>query len=444
MVDVAVVTCLIILSVSVTFLNIGCLYLMFSTCQQRRTAATLIASLLVAHMIQGIVVMPLYTIKRWDITNKLAKTIVCDTFLFSYLFTNYVSCIAVLLISLDRFLAIIAPFKYRVRATTSSAKKAIIGSWIYVLILCLIPFASDHKKCHYNPSRDWTILMLLGNTALPFVTITAVYSVICRKSRQFLRNRERRRSQQLSPEQITNRRTLRVILTKELAAVKVAFIITICYIICWGPSFMYYLLRKLCPKCYPDNFEDSPTEKRLGYAMKFLTMIDGIVAPVVYCLFDRNLRKAVARKQSNNRARRLTEESVFKSKNGTSDSALCTPNRQRSFVSSAAGSPEHTDIHAAPYSKRLILPENSWPLLADPSNDAMHSCKHSISDASQSGTSGSKAGKLFNRHGASKRLSPEPEPVKSKAYELRVNDGVFECAQSVSQELQLLKEDTGV
>ena len=444
MVDIAVVTCLIILSVSVTSLNIGCLYLMFSTCQQRRTAATLIASLLVAHMIQGVVVMPLYTLKRWDITNRLAKIIICDSFRFSYIFTNYVSCIAVLLISLDRFLAIIAPFKYRVRATTSSAKKAIIGSWIYILILCLIPFASDHGKCHYEPSRDWTVLMLLGNTALPFVTITAVYSVICRKSRQFLRNQERRRSQQLSPDQITSRRTLRVILTKEFAAVKVAFIITICYIICWGPSFMYYLLRKLCPKCFPGDFEGSLTEKRLGYAMKFLTMIDGIIAPSVYCLFDRNLRKAVARKQSNNRARRLTEESVFKSKSGTSDSALCTPNRRRSFVSSAAGSPEQTDKHAVLYSKRLNLPENSWPLLADPSIDAKNNCKHSTSDAFQSGASGCKSEKLFKRHEGSKRFSPEPAPVKSKTYELRIDDGVFECAQSVSQEIQLLKEDTGV
>ena len=157
---------------------------------------------------------------------------------------------------------------------------------------------------------------------------------------------------------------------------------------------MYYLLRKLCPTCYPDDFDDSPTEKRLGYAMKFLTMIDGIFAPVVYCLFDRNLRKAIARKQSHNRARRSTMESVFKSKTGSGDSAQCTPNHRRSFVSSDPGSPEQTDSYAAPCSKRLLLPETSRWARTDPSSDAKHNCKHSASDASQSGTNVSKSGKM--------------------------------------------------
>eukprot|EP00112_Aurelia_sp_Birch-Aquarium-sp1_P020606 Seg5348.1 transcript_id=Seg5348.1/GoldUCD/mRNA.D3Y31 product="hypothetical protein" protein_id=Seg5348.1/GoldUCD/D3Y31 len=171
-------------------------------------------------------------------------------------------------------------------------------------------------------------------------------------------------------------------------------------------------------------------------------MIDGIIAPVVYCLFDRNLRKAVARKQSHNKARRSTAESVFKSRSGTTDSALCSSNRRRSSVNSAEGSPEQTDKYAAPCSNRLLLPQKSWPGLTDSSHDTKHGCKKAASDASQNCISGSKSRRLLNRRPGSKISSPEL--VQSEAYELKIGDSAIECAQSVSQELQLLGEGTSV
>lgn len=297
--NIVIIVLSIVLSVSVTLLNSGCLFAILYTREQHRVASLLIASLLGSHVIQGIIVIPLYVVKCWEEDISFAS----DSFLFSYLLTNYMSCLTVLLISLDRFLAIRFPLSYRVHASKSHASRLIVALFFYVLILCLIPFGSRNAKRTYAPSKDWTVFMLLFNTALPFLIIIATYVYISRKSYLFVINCDRRRIMQTKDIRPTPRgRSKSLFLTKEFATAKIAVIIAISYIICWGPSFMYYLLEKLCEHCFSKSFSESQTKKNFSFAMKFLTMIDGLVAPVIYCLRNKIIILSFNQKMSRQRS----------------------------------------------------------------------------------------------------------------------------------------------
>ena len=284
MVNIAVVSTSIFLSVAITVLNSGCLFVLLSRKKQRPASSLLLASLLIIHIIQGVIVIPFYTVKRWDIEGEP----VCSIFRFSYLLTNYLSCITILLISLDRFVAIRFPLHYRVRAINSFVLKVMAASWLYVLALCLIPFWNSDDECIYNPSKIWSVVMLSWNTFTPFLIIIVIYSYISRKSFVFVRNCERRRCRQKGERPPRQKRrsviSMRAFLSKEFGAAKVAVLITVSYIICWGPSFMYYMLKSTCKHCFSKSFKDSLTEKNLNYAMKILTLVDGLAAPTIYCL----------------------------------------------------------------------------------------------------------------------------------------------------------------
>ena len=284
MVNIAVVSTSIVLSVAITVLNSGCLFVLLSRKRQRPASSLLLASLLIIHIIQGIIVIPFYTVKRWNIEGEP----VCSIFRFTYLLTNYLSCITILLISLDRFVAIRFPLHYRVRAINSCVLKVMAGSWVYVLALCLIPFWNSDDECIYNPSKIWSVVMLSWNTFTPFLIIIFIYTYISRKSFVFVRNCERRRCRQKGerPQQRKRRSvvSMKAFLSKEFGAAKVAILITVSYIVCWGPSFMYYMLKNTCEHCFSKSFKNSSTEDNLNYAMKILTLIDGLAAPTIYCL----------------------------------------------------------------------------------------------------------------------------------------------------------------
>lgn len=295
MFNIAVVSALIILSLAIILLNSGCLFILISSKKRCRMSSLLLASLLIIHIIQGVIVIPLYTAKRWKLSNKIAKVAVCDSFRFSYLLTNYMSCITILLISLDRFCAIRFPLEYRVRASKGTALKSIAASWIYVTILCLVPFRNHGEKCNHSPSKIWSVSMLSFNTFLPLLIIIVVYTYISRKSFVFVRRSERRRCLQKREKLHDARRksavSLAAFLSKEFAAAKVAVLITASYIVCWGPSFMYYMLKNTCKHCFAPSFKDSSLEENLNYAMKFMTLVDGLAAPIIYCLRNTTMCK---------------------------------------------------------------------------------------------------------------------------------------------------------
>ena len=237
-------------------------------------------NLLFSHMLQGIFVVPFYIVKRLDLNDKNISGAVCDTFRFSYMVTNYSSCLSLLLISTDRMFAISKPLLYRTIVTSQRISCVILLCWLYTVILCVIPFIPDsdnNGNCSYIPQREWTMAMLICNTMFPFIIIVFCYIAIFKSARS---------SRVLRDSVCVNNSSSRLNNThrdSELRIAKISSIIASAYLVCWGPSFVYYFLLAVCPNCFRASYFDSEAERIITFAMKYLTFLNGIIAPAIYC-----------------------------------------------------------------------------------------------------------------------------------------------------------------
>ena len=267
-----IVIILILLSIIVFFCNLFCILIIIFSKHLRRASHVAICSLLFAHLIQGLVVIPSYAMKRAEIGH---ERVICDTFRFSHLLTNYAACISLLLVTLDRLVAVLYPLKYIVHATITKMMCILCLCWFYVLCLCVIPFFNKKVKhfCLYSPSEEWMIFMLTFNTLVPFVVIFISYKLIFSKTKKALKSRNTEKCQRYQSEK---------------KILKTTVLIVASYIFCWGPSFVYYFLQAICKACLADLYRREDTEKIITFLMKVLTFIDGILAPLVYCFLNTN------------------------------------------------------------------------------------------------------------------------------------------------------------
>lgn len=277
----------IILSVSsvvVAAINVSCCIVIVYNKKMHVTSHKTVLSLLIGHSIQGLFVIPCYAAKRSGIYK---RTAVCDLFRFSYLFTNYACCLSVLAISMDRFIGVQFPLRYKAWVTRRRVTRILLFLWGYVLALCLLPFIPTiDTRCKYNPTQWWVLMMLIGNTLIPFLIIIVCYIVILKKVKSVLVQWSvcSNRLPKLS-ENSTTQNTTRI----QLKRTKMTYFIVAAYILCWGPSFVYNILLHIChDKCFPASYYDSHMEEVVGFVIKLLTFIDGIIAPTIYCCANAN------------------------------------------------------------------------------------------------------------------------------------------------------------
>ena len=282
--------------VTISILDSLCIYLVCIYKRAKKPSMIAILNLLFAHLLQGILVVPSYVVKRLDLKHEKISGTVCDVFRFSYMVTNYISCLSLLLISADRMFAIRKPLLYRTSMTSRGMINAILICWIYTVILCIIPFIPEpesHGKCRYNPQREWTLFMLTCNTMFPFIIILYCYCAIFKSARS---------SRILRSSICANNTVLRANhepRESELRVAKISSIIASAYVLCWGPSFLYYLLLAACPSCFRTSYFDSEAERIVAFAMKYLTFLNGIIAPIIYCYRYNMLREMLPCFRSN-------------------------------------------------------------------------------------------------------------------------------------------------
>ena len=209
---------------------------------------------------------------------------VCDTWRMTYMLTFYGTCINVLLVAIDRFIATKFAMSKKVKLTYKHCFMICCLAWFYMLVLCCIPFIPMQKsvslqnsRCHYNQPKEWTIFMLFFNTILPFMLVFAIYIYIIFKLRQ---NNQMKSSRTTS---INNKVTS---LTIKL---------TITYGLTWLPSIVYYNIVTMRPETFSDEFYVSDTEAILTFLIKYITFFDGAVAPLLYCCSSQDFRKAFFR-----------------------------------------------------------------------------------------------------------------------------------------------------
>ena len=270
-----------VLSIFIVLINSLCIYVISTSKRLLQNPPTLlITNLIATHLAQGVIVLPAYAM--YQIFDKTGW--VCDSYRFTYMLTFYGSCINVLLLSIDRLLAIKLLTAYRVIVTRSRVMKSIVVCWVYVSGICLIPFLPLKKAkstlhtghCKYNQPELWSILMIVFNTLLPYIFIVFSYVLVRQKiykMHKFLTD-----SSSKNEDKPAN-------LVKITKTTLVVLGLVLCYAITWAPSIVYMLVQhlKLAPSFFNDKYYQSDIGEGISFFVKYVNFLDAIVAPIIYC-----------------------------------------------------------------------------------------------------------------------------------------------------------------
>lgn len=394
----AVVASLLILSLLSLLLNIFCIRITIkSTKFNEKPSIAFILNLLFIHVFQALVVYPVYAAKKLTegfvgtdgssfVSHCFWKNSFNDLFLISYLISFYGTCLSALNISLDRFLATYLLKRYKLYVSIKNVLRVISITWIYVLLLCGLPFLSkkdntldvecaEMKRCakvmddsstykdvcsigddsirnsikffvekittthsgdriptecstffaksinltfpntamspvfknntynhaenktsnpkcqrwkhSYIPQKEWTIFMVFFNSAMPLlITILCYVYVILRL----------KKLKPLCKSINDNRNMLKVKeFHKYQCVTRLTLFISFAYTLCWSPSIIYYTVLSVCEKCFPDNWDNSVTEKHLVYIIKYLLFINSLLSPLIYTKQLRDLKRHLSK-----------------------------------------------------------------------------------------------------------------------------------------------------
>ena len=308
-----VILCPLVISVNGFAISI----LIWSKKLRKKPSIILILNLLCTHFVQGFIVMPVYVIRKTDFQLGTSSIYVCDIWRMTYMLTFYATCINVLLVAVDRFLAVRCGLLYKSMFRYKHFILASFVSWTYLLILCVIPFFNaEPSSCNYTPQRQWTIFMLFTNTIMPYALVIVFYSYIVKS----LKKNTKKVSNVITPivdenngmednkkVSVTSRQHNEVTSTgtKMKPTLKrcsynrkvtvLSLKITVIYGLTWAPSIIYYLITSLTPHILSNEFYTSNREAIVTFIFKYVTLFDGLLAPFLYCYFHNDFRSEIRR-----------------------------------------------------------------------------------------------------------------------------------------------------
>ena len=203
-----------------------------------------------------------------------------------------VSVLSLVLISLDRFVAIVFPFKRIVMK---------IKIWVIFLSLTwLIPFSyglpqaifTDIIKVHVGEQtfcrfmmsdRPRTIFNGVGFILFylfPFITIIILYSAILRSLKKRSKPGELLQGQGDAKQHQQNQKIVKILI---LISIVVAFFI------CWAPLSVYLFLKKLCPSL----FIKDRCLLLVGLTFYVFPSLSTAVNPIILFVFSTNFKRAL-------------------------------------------------------------------------------------------------------------------------------------------------------
>ena len=235
-----------------------------------------ILALLFSNILQGLLTLPAYAIKKWKLGSRDLQGAICGVFRFSYFLYLYLSILISSLSTFDQLMLLKFPFQYRKFLPERRIFISIIVIVLFSLLydtLPLLPIAEKaKKKCTHIPFKIWSItnhmIQLIFLIILIFNTIwlTRIAYQQTRVSRSI------RRGMVIS--------TYKKYEMIRLKATKTVVIMIATYIFCWGPLIVYYLIVWLCKKCFSANYMAYDQWTRLF--VKILAMLYALLSPIIF------------------------------------------------------------------------------------------------------------------------------------------------------------------
>lgn len=260
--------------------------LLWSPKMRGKSPVVLILNLLLTHLLQGVLVMPIYTIRKaGNYPDWMNPYITCDAWRMSYMVTFYGTCVFVLLVAVDRFIAVRFALLYKSFLKYKHFLVAVSLAWFFIISLCVIPFLNHAKSsCHYNQQFQWTVFMLFVNTVAPYVLVIICYLYIIKSLRISTRK---------VSGSINKTKTKKSDLNRKITMLSLR--LTVIYGITWAPSIIYYCIVALTPDVFSKAYYESSEEKLVTFLIKYITFFDGLLAPFLYCYYHCVFRNEIKR-----------------------------------------------------------------------------------------------------------------------------------------------------
>ncbi|OWR51877.1 neuropeptide receptor A21 [Danaus plexippus plexippus] len=278
----------------------------------------------------------------WSFTVQwLAGNAMCKIFKFLQMFSLYLSTFILVLIGVDRWLAVKYPMKSM--ATASRSVRLVIIAWILSFVLSIPqvvvfrvakgPFLEDFYQCvtHGFYTERWqeqiyTTLSLVFMFILPLIILTATYVSTVRtiaKSEKVFQP-EVKQENYLTPDM--NRR--RLIDRAKMKSLRMSVVIVTAFIIWWTP---YYVMMVIFTFLNPDR---NLSEDLLS-GIFFFGMSNSLVNPVIYGAF--HLWPKKKRPRNSDRESGGPQASLLRRGDHTSSVRLTTIRSLRSSAKSSNG-----------------------------------------------------------------------------------------------------------
>lgn len=247
-------------------------------------------SLAMADLLAGMVAMPSYILKKFSLGHS-ADIAVCDTFRFSYFLTGYASILSLSVISVERMLIVKSPLRY---TTVVTHRRVILGltlAWLDALIISSLPFVpwdlnDPYKECNYNPTRWWSIIVIICNVIVPFLVILTCYTYLYLTAQTHIRKMLSDRGSS----SVGNSNSNPCRQTNERRASMTILIVIGVFVASWFPSCFYYFLEKTCPQCFSASFRSN--QGIVNALVKILTFTSSFANPLIYCWRSKHFRIA--------------------------------------------------------------------------------------------------------------------------------------------------------
>ncbi|XP_068721644.1 D(1) dopamine receptor-like [Montipora capricornis] len=223
-------------------------------------------------------------------------------------------------ISIDRFLAITKPFEYQNRMTKRVGFSLIAFVWLYAMlwgVLSLVDWTRDpnstsehifvdfnkqtnERKCGKNDKVYYTSAMAVA-FFLPLLIVIVTYSCVFRVA-----------FTQAKAVALLDPNKGKKHILRELKATKTIAVVIGVFIVCWLPSFILMVLSLWCEQC----FTPFVTNKDLSLAVRIifvfvLPVMNSSLNPVIYTVFNQEFRMAFSRMLCRSQAPRSTADVEF-------------------------------------------------------------------------------------------------------------------------------------
>ena len=294
----------------------------------RRMTNFFIISLALSDLLVGLGNLPLRIHlsvhnNNWCLDKAVEVVTVCAYWIVTDTVFSCASMCNLVVISIDRFLAIMRPYQYQNRMTRQVGFSLVTFVWVYSImwgVLSLVDWTGDstpdnphiyvtwsrsnERTCGKQDKMYYTTAMGVA-FLLPLLIVIVMYSFVLRVAYT---------QAKAVDSHDTNKGKRRIL--RELKATKTIAMVIGVFVVCWLPFFILIVLSLWCKSC----FEPFVVNRALSFSVRIvfvfvLPVMNSSLNPLIYTVFNKEFRSAFSRMLCRGRAgngnRKVAKQKIY-------------------------------------------------------------------------------------------------------------------------------------